>query len=177
LIALSSALARAALAQEEAEPVAAGGEAPAGPGAAAMEQADRPEDAVPLEPGKTLKGHLAAGAAGHFAYYSFEHGGDDAAYTIDLRVTPDDYAVLQSVGFNAYGPDPQQVYGTAGIQHRHRPNMSGNVFSSDGGPFLVQVFNRHPNVAIDFEITGTQQLPSPDDPNADEGPPGEGGPE
>jgi hypothetical protein len=121
------------------------------------EQTDRPEDALSLEPGLTLKGHLEAGTGGHFAYYKFDYSGNDAAYTIDLQITPDRYDVLQHAGFHVYGPDATKVYATGGVQQGLTPNISGDLIDGDAAVFTVQVYN-------------TQGLPPPTDMSEESGP-------
>jgi hypothetical protein len=120
-------------------------------------QADRPQDALLLEAGRMLKGHLAAGGPrGQFAYYKFEYPGDESTYTVDLHIFPDRYDLLQHAGFNLYGPDPTKLYGKGGPQHTHRPNVSGDFSSVDPGIYTIQVYNYDPSIPIDFEISGTQ---------------------
>jgi hypothetical protein len=136
--------------------VASGTEAPAAStsGAALMPQAGVPENAIHLEPGKTLAGRLAVGQPdGQFAYYKIEYPGDDAPHTIDLNIFPDQHNLLLNAGFLVYGPDPtRRLYARGTPQHQHRPNVTADFRSTEAGTYTIQVYNYDPALPMDFEI-------------------------
>ncbi len=124
---------------------------PAGP-AATDPQSNTAERAVALT--RDLSGHLDAGTGGRFAYYRFKYTAGNTA-TINLRVTPNDPAILADVGFRVYGPSLGYVYATSGVQPGLAFNISGDLNSGESGEYIVQVFNYSPNTPIDFTISGT----------------------
>ena len=123
---------------------------PAGP-AATNPQSNTPDRAIALT--RELPGHLDAGTGGRFAYYRFNYTNGTVA-TINLRVMPNDPAILANVGFRIYGPAQGYVYGTSGIQPGLTSNISGNLTSGETGEYIVQVYNYNPNTPIDFDIWG-----------------------
>jgi hypothetical protein len=112
-------------------------------------QSGDPDHAVALA--GPMTGQLASGAGGHFAYYKFAYPGA-VVTSVNLRVTPDDPAVLRNVGFKVYGPTPGKVYLTGGTQPGLVPNLSGDLISSEPGVYLVQVYNFDPHVSVDYTI-------------------------
>jgi DMSO/TMAO reductase YedYZ molybdopterin-dependent catalytic subunit len=119
-------------------------------GVGAFVRAPRPP-AGPI--GQSVSGHLAGGAGGHFALHTFEYPGDEAIYAINLQVRPDVQEVLDRAGFKVYGPVADKEYLTGGAQRELRPNVSGNLISAERGQYTVQVYNYHPSVAIDYELS------------------------
>jgi hypothetical protein len=113
-------------------------------------QADDAARAVPLT--RDLQGRLEPG--GRFAYYTLGYPGG-VAVTINLRVIPDDPAVLRNVGFRVYGPTPGRVYLTGGVQPGLTPNVSGDLVSPEPGVYLVQVYNSHPSATVHFTVWAT----------------------
>jgi hypothetical protein len=151
------------------------------PDAVDAPQADTPQKATLIEPGKMLKGHLAAGgSSGQFAYYKFDYSGG-GTFTVNLNVFPDQYEVLQHAGFNVYGPNRWKHYATGSPQHLHRPNVSGDFESPDKGIYTVQVYNYNRLIAIDFEVGGIQGTAGATGegglPPGEDGEPDDGGPD
>jgi DMSO/TMAO reductase YedYZ molybdopterin-dependent catalytic subunit len=107
----------------------------------------------PSAVGRPLSGHLAAGTGGHFALHKFNYPGDESVYTINLQVSPDVQEVLDRAGFKVYGPVADKEYVSGGARHELRPNVSGNLISREAGEYLVQVYNYHPTVEIDYELS------------------------
>jgi L-fuconolactonase len=105
----------------------------------------------------TIKGRLLPG--GNVATYPITYPGDMSVYTIGLQVFPDDAAVLQNVGFKVFGPQAGKTYITGGPQPGLRPNVAGNLISSDPGPYTIQVYNYDRSTPIDFELSLASNLP------------------
>ena len=103
--------------------------------------------------GSASPGKLDTAAAGHFAYYRFDYPGDESIATMNLQVTPDVQEVLDKAGFVVYGPQANKQYVKSGAQRELRPNVSGNLIGKDKGTYVVQVYNYHPSLAIDFDIS------------------------
>jgi L-fuconolactonase len=108
---------------------------------------------------RSVRGRLAAGAAGHFATYTFEYPGDESVYTIALQVFPDETRVLENAGFKVFGPQPGRVYVTGGAQRGLRPNVSGNLIGKERGSYTVEISNYDPAVAIEYELTIGRRRP------------------
>ena len=99
-----------------------------------------------------LGGHLGAGAEGHFAKFAFSYPGDESVYTLNLRASPDDGALLAAAGFEVYGPDGALVV-RGGAEPGLTPNVSANVISKVPGTYLVQVYNYHPAIPLDYQLS------------------------
>ncbi|HEY3079989.1 MAG TPA: hypothetical protein VGM69_08785, partial [Chloroflexota bacterium] len=99
-----------------------------------------------------LGGHLGAGAAGHFARFAFSYPGDESVYTLNLQASPDDGALLAAAGFEVYGPDGALVV-RGGAEPGMTPNVSANVISKVPGTYLVQVYNYHPAIPLDYQLS------------------------
>ena len=99
----------------------------------------------------TLRGHLQPG--GSVATYTIAYPGDKSVYTIGLQVSPDDANVLRNAGFKVFGPKPNITYATGGAQPGLRPNVAGNLISSDAGSYTIQVYNYDPITPIDYELS------------------------
>ena len=99
-----------------------------------------------------LGGHLGAGAEGHFAKFAFSYPGDESVYTLNLQASPDDGALLAAAGFEVYGPDGSLVV-RGGAEPGLTPNVSANVISKVPGTYLVQVYNYHPAIPLDYQLS------------------------
>jgi DMSO/TMAO reductase YedYZ molybdopterin-dependent catalytic subunit len=115
--------------------------------------------AVPGMPGRPQRGRLAGGTGGHVAVYTFAYPGDASVYSVDLQIAPDLPEVLARAGFRVYGPVAGKEYLTGGAQPGLRPNVSGNLISRDPGDYTVQVYNDHPTLAVDYELSITRGRP------------------
>ncbi|HEV8638685.1 MAG TPA: hypothetical protein VG370_31110 [Chloroflexota bacterium] len=125
------------------------------PAAAAPTTAPAPTPApapAPAQPGaaEAMKGRLGPG--GSSAEYTFSYPGDQSVYTINLRVMPDDPAVLQLAGFEVYDPHGELVV-RGGAQPGLTPNVAANVISRVPGRYLVKVYNYNATSAIDYEAS------------------------
>jgi L-fuconolactonase len=105
----------------------------------------------------TVKGQLRPG--GQVATYTITYPGDKSVYTIGLQVFPDDATVLQNAGFKVFGPKADRTYVTGGAQPGLRPNVSGNLISTDPGSYTIQVYNYDPNTPIDYELSLASNRP------------------
>lgn len=131
----------------------------------AARAADQPqtsifEQAVPLV--GRHHGHLAGTTGGNFAYYRFYYPGDGTTATVYAQITPDDPGVLQTAGIKVYGPRRNFEYVSGGQRQGQSPNIVGRLDGWDrweAGVYTVQVYNYHPNAAIDFAIW-TDGLPA-----------------
>jgi hypothetical protein len=117
-----------------------------------VQQASTYDTAIALT--RALPGHLDGGPDPRFAYYRFNYQAGTLV-TINLNVTPDDGQVLSRVGFRIYGPRPDWVYATSGVQPGLTPNVSGDMRSDDSGEYVVQVYDVGVLTPIDFIISGT----------------------
>jgi hypothetical protein len=99
-----------------------------------------------------MGGHLPAGAEGHFAKFAFSYPGDESVYTLNLQASPDDGALLAAAGFEVYGPDGALVV-RGGAEPGMTPNVSANVISKVPGTYLVQVYNYHPAIPLDYQLS------------------------
>jgi len=107
--------------------------------------------------GEALTGHLAPG--GNFAQYEFTYPGDSSTYTLNMRITPEDSAVLNLAGFEVYGPDGALVV-KGGAQPGLAANVSANVISTLPGRYMVKVYNYHPTAAIDYSVVLVTSKPT-----------------
>jgi hypothetical protein len=102
-----------------------------------------------LSSGRTLTGTLGPNKSETF---QLDYPGNEAVYTIDVQVTPDDEALLQRAGLRIYQPSGAlQVKG--GTQPKLRPNVSANVITRVPGTYTVQLFNDNPGATISYTIT------------------------
>src|SRR5207253_381880 len=75
---------------------------------------------------------------------------------------PNDFAILQYVGFKVYGPTGSEDV-SAGALKDATPNATGNLATSVGGEYTIQVYNYAPNpdVVVTFQLTSTNLPPQP----------------
>ena len=60
--------------------------------------------------------------------------------------------MLQNVGFKVFGPQAGRTYATGGAQPGLRPNVAGNLISTEPGPYTIQVYNFDPTTPIEYEL-------------------------
>jgi hypothetical protein len=129
------------------------GDAGAGDQPAEAAPGDFGYSAIPTTPDKgALSGTLEGGAGGHFRYYQFRVGGN-TKIGIDLQVTPDDAGILTVAGFKLYGPQAKREYLVGEARKGRTPNVSGDLWVTEGGVYVVQVYNYSPNRSIDYTLS------------------------
>lgn len=117
--------------------------------AASAPAAEAPGPASTATDSGARTGRLAAG--GSFAEFGFTYPGDSSVYTLNMRVTPDDSAILRNVGFEVYSPKGELVV-RGGAQPGLFNNVSANVISMVPGNYSVKLYNYDPTAAIDYSI-------------------------
>jgi hypothetical protein len=105
--------------------------------------------AIPIEGVQT--GQLEPGSGGRFRYYSFYLPRDRSA-TVNLQVRPDDAGVLGVVGFKVYGPERGREYLQSEAEPHRTPNQRGTLWVDRDGLYVVQVYNYHPVLTIDYSL-------------------------
>ncbi|HEY3078617.1 MAG TPA: hypothetical protein VGM69_01800 [Chloroflexota bacterium] len=130
------------------------------PGLSAAAANDRPETALPLKSEQSAR--LPGGPGGHFAYYRFAYPGG-WPMTIELRPPSADKAVLKYVGFKVYGPEPNREYVDGKLDDNGVWQGTRDLFSSDRGLYLVQVYSYYPDptAAVDFTLLARGTPPQP----------------
>jgi hypothetical protein len=104
--------------------------------------------------GATLRGAPTAGSLGpgKSVTFEFDYPGDEAVYTINAQVSPDNGAYLRNVGLEVRRPRGQlQVKG--GAQPGNTPNVSVDVIQVEAGTYAVKLFNDNPNVTINYTVS------------------------
>jgi hypothetical protein len=98
------------------------------------------------------------GPGGQSARYTFDYPGDESVYTVGLDLAPDVGEVLQNAGFKVFGPGGS-LQAVGGAQHSLSPNVAANVVSRNRGRHLVEVYNYHSTLPVDFRLGLARGLP------------------
>jgi hypothetical protein len=106
--------------------------------------------AIPLKGVKA--GSLAANPAGSFRYYKFRAGANSTIW-VDMQVEPDDEAILQLAGFKLYGPTQGKEYLQSEARRGKSPNAAGELWVTENGWYVLQVYNYSPNTAINYRVS------------------------
>ena len=106
--------------------------------------------AIPLRGVKA--GTLAAGSSGTFRYYKFRAGAQSTIW-IDMQVEPDDESILHLAGFKLYGPTQGKEYLQSEARRGKSPNAAGELWVTENGWYVLQVYNYAPNTAINYRVS------------------------
>lgn len=106
--------------------------------------------AIPLA--GVQSGSLAPNASGSFRYYTFRAGAG-TTIGVDMQVEPDDQGVLEVAGFKLYGPSPGKEYLQSEARRGRSPNQTGNLYVTDSGAYVLQVYNYHPDATIEYRVS------------------------
>lgn len=124
-----------------------------------------PETARPLPAANaTVGGTLTGAAAGAFHYYTVTYPGGDTPMAITLTATPPYTGQRPGYGFNVYraGGAGQAVLVASGsvvAQDVHSETLSATASARSAGPYLIQVTNYWPGIAISYAVTVTGAAP------------------
>ena len=113
-----------------------------------------------VQPGQTIfQGSLPAKNGGSFALYEFNYTGNDAIFSINVNIKPDDAAVIKPdvAGFKVYGPQAGKIYVNGGFQKDLNPNLQANIINREPGLYVIQLYNYHPSVSLTFDISMSTQ--------------------
>jgi hypothetical protein len=105
--------------------------------------------AIPIE--GVHEGRLEPASGGRFRYYSF-YVPRDRSVAVNLQVSPDDAGVLAVAGFKVYGPERSREYLQSEAEPRRTPNQRGTLWVDRDGLYVVQVYNYHPVLTIDYRL-------------------------
>jgi hypothetical protein len=106
--------------------------------------------AIPLKGKKA--GTLDGGSSGQFRYYSFRAGANSTV-GVDMQVSPDNGGVLQTAGFKLYGPTGGKVYLQGEARKGKTPNVTGDLWVTENGVYVLQVYNYSPNTTISYTLS------------------------
>lgn len=98
------------------------------------------------------------GPGGQSTRYTFDYPGDESVYTVGLDLAPDAGEVLDRAGFKVFGPTGS-LQATGGPQRTLSPNVAANVVSRNRGRHVVEVYNYHPTLPVDFRLGLARGLP------------------
>jgi hypothetical protein len=105
--------------------------------------------AIPIEGIQT--GTLEPEAGGTFRYYQYTQPTNTSA-TINLQVSPNNGGILGRAGFKVYGPERGKEYLQSEADTGRTPNQRGSLWVTQGGVYIVQVYNYNPDTPIDYQL-------------------------
>jgi len=130
------------------------GQAAAGPVRGSAGHVAIPIGAAGGEPARdesAQSGTLAGQAGGSFRYYQFTQP-RDTSVTVNMQVSPNNAGVLGRAGFKVYGPERGKEYLQSEADTGRTPNQRGVLWVTEGGTYVVQVYNYNPDVDVDYRL-------------------------
>jgi hypothetical protein len=70
-----------------------------------------------------------------------------------MQVEPDDESILQVAGFKLYGPTQGKEYLQSEGRKGKSPNAAGELWVTENGWYVLQVYNYSPNTAINYRVS------------------------
>jgi hypothetical protein len=110
------------------------------------------KEAAPTDQAQDVKrGTLEAAAGGTFRYYQFTQP-SNTTVRIEMQVTPGSQGILDRAGFKVYGPERGKEYLQSESSPGKAPNAAGSLYVTQGGVYVVQVYNYNPQTPVDYSL-------------------------